>query len=133
LDLRQGTDAEGYLGIYDEIDVGLDSFPYTGGVTTCESLWMGVPVLSLCGSRPASRNSAGILARVGLSDWAVETEEQYLTMGASLANDLERLARLRAELRERMANTVCDAEGFTRTLENTYRNMWRRWCESGKQ
>jgi predicted O-linked N-acetylglucosamine transferase (SPINDLY family) len=132
LDFRQGTDAEGYLRIYDEIDVGLDSFPYTGGVTTCESLWMGVPVLSLCGSRPASRNSAGILARVGLSDWAVETEEQYLTMGASLANDLERLARLRAELRERMANTVCDAEGFTRTLENTYRNMWRRWCESSR-
>jgi len=128
LDLRQGSDEAGYLGVYEEIDVSLDTFPYTGGVTTCESLWMGVPVLSLCGVRPAGRNSAAILARVGLADWAVPTRQQYLALAVGLANDLDRLARLRAELRDRMAATLCDARRFTRTLEDAYRTMWRRWC-----
>jgi len=128
LDLRQGSSGPGYLGIFEEIDVSLDSFPYTGGVTTCESLWMGVPVLSLRGVRPAGRNSAALLARVGLADWAVETPEQYLALGVRVANDLDRLAQLRSELRDRMAATLCDARRFTRELEDAYRTMWRRWC-----
>jgi len=132
LDLRRGSFAPGYLGVYAEIDVSLDTFPCTGGVTTCESLWMGVPVLSLCGVRPAGRNSAALLARVGLGDWAVQTPAQYLAFAESLRNDLDRLARLRAGLRERMTATFCDARRFTPLLEEAYRTMWRRWCSGSR-
>jgi len=128
LDLRQGSSAPGYLGVYEEIDVSLDTFPCTGGVTTCESLWMGAPVLSLYGVRPAGRHSASLLARVGLSDWVVQTPEQYVALAAGLAEDLDRLAQLRTMLRDRMATTLCDARRFTRELEDAYRTMWRRWC-----
>jgi len=131
LDLRQGSCAPGYLGVYGEIDVSLDAFPCTGGVTTCESLWMGVPVLSLAGVRPAGRHSASLLARVGLSDWVVQTPEEYVALAAGLANDLDRLAQVRTTLRDRMATTLCDARRFTRELEEAYRTMWRRWCSSG--
>jgi len=133
LDLRQGSCAPGYLGVYEEIDVSLDAFPWTGGVTTCESLWMGVPVLSLCGARPASRNSAALLARVGLTDWVAQTPEQYAALGLSLTKDLDRLAALRTTLRDRMRATLCDGQRFTRELEEAYRAMWRRWCSQQRQ
>jgi protein O-GlcNAc transferase len=132
LELRQGSDTPGYLAVYDEIDVSLDTFPYTGGVTTCESLWMGVPVLSLRGVRPAGRNSAAILTRVGLGDWAVNTAEEYLALAKRTGDDLDGLARLRAGLRATVAATLCDAEQFTRSLEEVYRSLWRRWCEQQK-
>jgi protein O-GlcNAc transferase len=128
LDLRQGWSSGAYLGIYGEIDVSLDPFPFSGGVTTCESLWMGVPVLSLCGKSPAGRNSAAILARVGLSDWAVPTPDEYVGLAKRLDNDLEGLGSLRAQLRERMKLSLCDAPRFTRQLEEAYRTMWRRRC-----
>ena len=101
LDLRQMTDDPAYLGIYREIDVTLDVFPCTGGVTTCESLWMGVPVVSLCGTRPAGRHSASLLSRVGLADWAVATPDEYLQLAVRQASELDRLGRLRETLRER--------------------------------
>jgi len=128
LDLRRGSCAPGYLGIYGEIDVSLDTFPCTGGVTTCESLWMGAPVLSLRGVRPAARNSAALLARVGLDDWAVDTPQQYVAWAVRWASDVDRLATLRSELRDRAAAALCDAPHFTRTLEDAYRTMWRQWC-----
>jgi predicted O-linked N-acetylglucosamine transferase (SPINDLY family) len=128
LDLRRGTNAQGYLGIYSEIDVGLDTFPFTGGVTTCESLWMGVPVLSLCGFRPAGRNSAALLASAGLEDWTVHNPQEYVDRGLKAANELEYLAALRAGLRERLKTTLCDAVRFARELEEAYRSMWQRWC-----
>jgi predicted O-linked N-acetylglucosamine transferase (SPINDLY family) len=128
LDLRQGCGAPGYLGIYHEIDISLDTFPYSGGVTTCEALWMGVPVLSLCGVRPAGRNAASLLTRVGLASWVVSTPEQYLALGVKMATDMEHVSCLRAGLRERMAATVCDAARFTRGLEAAYRALWQRWC-----
>ena len=128
MDLRQGSNAPGYLKIFDEIDVSLDAFPCTGGVTTCESLWMGVPVLSLRGDRPAGRNSAAILTRVGLGDWSVETPDEYLAFAEALPNDLHRMSETRAGLRDRMLTTLCDGKSFTRALEDAYRAMWRRWC-----
>ena len=130
MDLRLGRSTSGYLGIYEEIDVGLDAFPCTGGVTTCESLWMGVPVLSLCGVRPATRNSAGILARVGIRDWAVQTPDEYISFAIGLPAKLEQLAQVRSELREQCAEGLCDGVRFTRGLEDAYRAMWRRWCAS---
>jgi protein O-GlcNAc transferase len=132
LDLRHGACTAGYLGVYSDVDVSLDVFPCTGGVTTCESLWMGVPVLSLCGVRPVARNTAGHLSRVGLSDWIVDSPEAYVALAVGLQNELDRLAKLRAGLRERVVKNLCDAEGFTRTLEDAFRTMWRRWCAQKK-
>jgi protein O-GlcNAc transferase len=130
--LRQGSCAPGYLGVYSEIDMGLDVFPCTGGVTTCEALWMGVPIVSLCGVRPAGRNSAALLARVGLADWAVGTPEQYVENAVRWANDLGSLADLRNGMRHRMMATICDAKGFTRDLEEVFRALWRRRCGKGR-
>jgi protein O-GlcNAc transferase len=131
--LRHGSCAPGYLGVYGEIDISLDVFPCTGGVTTCESLWMGVPVVSLCGVRPASRNSAAILTRIGLEDWAVQTPEEYIECALRWASDPGNLAALRKELRSRMMTTICDAPRFTRELEGAFRTMWRRWCTQGRR
>ncbi len=127
LDLRSAADLRGYLAVYNDIDVVLDTFPCTGGVTTCEALWMGVPVLSLCGKRPMERNSATFLARVGLADWAVSLPERFIAKAVGLSEELPLLATLRGELRDRMWATVCNAERFTRVLEAAYRDMWRRW------
>jgi predicted O-linked N-acetylglucosamine transferase (SPINDLY family) len=127
LDLREGAVTAGYLGVYGEIDAVLDTFPCTGGVTTCEALWMGVPVLSLCGARPIERNSATFLSRVGLADWAVASPEAFVAKAESLNLSLGELATLRAQLRERMAETVCNARHFTKVLEECYRDIWRRW------
>jgi predicted O-linked N-acetylglucosamine transferase (SPINDLY family) len=128
--LRKGSGLPGYLSVYNEIDVTLDTFPYTGGVTTCESLWMGVPVLSICGIRPAGRHSTALLTRVGLGDWSVQAPEQYVAAATKRSSDLERLANLRSSLRKSVTNALCDAERFTRVLENAYRAIWRRWCAS---
>jgi predicted O-linked N-acetylglucosamine transferase (SPINDLY family) len=128
LELRLGSDAPGYLRVYEEIDISLDAFPWTGGVTTCESLWMGVPMLTLCGQRPTQRNSTAHLARVGLTDWAAATSEEYVAKAVHFANEPTNLAALRQHLRERMKSTLCDAVAFTRSLEDGYRSMWRRWC-----
>jgi predicted O-linked N-acetylglucosamine transferase (SPINDLY family) len=128
LDLRPGPCTDSYMGVYRQIDVTLDTFPVSGGVTTCESLWMGVPVLTLCGERPLARNSAALLNRVGLAEWVAHTSQQYVAVAKSIAEDLDRLTMLRAGLRERVQAKLCDAERFTRMLEETYRAMWRRWC-----
>jgi predicted O-linked N-acetylglucosamine transferase (SPINDLY family) len=126
LDLRRGPYDAGYLAVYGEIDVSLDTFPCSGGVTTCESLWMGVPVLSLCGVRPMARNAASILTRVGLADWVVQTPDQYVAKAMRLSKELNQLAGLRAGLRERVRGTLCDAAKFTRALEDAFYNMWSR-------
>ena len=117
---------DGHLQVYAEIDVSLDAFPWTGGVTTCESLWMGVPMLSLVGARPAARNSAALLTQVGLNDWACATQDALVARALQLQEQLSQLADLRARLRERMQSTICDAARFTRELEQAYRTMWKR-------
>jgi protein O-GlcNAc transferase len=128
LDLRQGSSAPGYLGVYAEVDVSLDAFPFTGGVTTCEALWMGVPVLSLSGVRTAGRNAAALLTSVGLTDWIVQTREEFIALGVRVARQFDRLSQVRAGLRQSMTATLCDARRFTKELEDAYRTMWRRWC-----
>jgi predicted O-linked N-acetylglucosamine transferase (SPINDLY family) len=89
---------------------------------------MGAPMLSLCGPRPANRNSAAILSRVGLAEWAVSSPEQFIALAMKKADELEPLAALRAELRGRMLTALCDAPHFTQELEEAYRTLWRRWC-----
>ena len=119
----------GHLGAYARIDIGLDPFPYNGTTTTCEALWMGVPVITLSGDLHAGRVGASILTRVGHADLVAETEEAYVEKAAALANDLDRLSALRKGLRDRMRQSpLCDADGFARDIEAAYREMWRSAC-----
>lgn len=125
---------QGYLSVYDQIDILLDVFPWTGHVTTLEALWMGVPIVTLRGRQHAGRLSASVLSRVGLEEWIADGEDQYLAIAASKAADLEALAALRAELRPRLQRSrLCDAAGFTRSLEKAYRAIWRRWCAAAER
>ena len=119
-----------HLRLYDHLDIALDTYPYHGTTTTCEALWMGVPVITLAGDRHVSRVSASLLTRVGLSDLIARTPERYVTLGKELAGDRARLARLHGSLRERMESSALrDENGQTRMVESAFRTMWRRWCE----
>ena len=120
-----------YLRHYTEqIDVGLDPFPYGGHTTTCDALYMGVPVVTLPGELPVSRVALSLLTTLGLGELAARDEDDYVRIAAELAGDLPRLAVLRASLRERMAaSPLMDAPRFARNVETAYRSMWARWCE----
>jgi predicted O-linked N-acetylglucosamine transferase (SPINDLY family) len=108
----------GQLGLYNGIDVALDPFPYNGTTTTCEALWMGVPVVTLAGATHVARVGASLLTHVGAPEWVATTEDDYLGIAGALVADAERLAEIRAGLRERLrAGPLCDAERFTRALE----------------
>jgi predicted O-linked N-acetylglucosamine transferase (SPINDLY family) len=120
-----------HLALYHQVDIGLDPFPYNGTTTTCEALWMGVPVISLRGDRHSSRVGASILSRVGLGELIAESEQQYVQIGMELARNPERLEKLRAEMRSRMCNTeLCNGELFARNIEHTYQKIWRNWCQT---
>lgn len=119
----------GHLALYNQVDIALDPFPYNGTTTTCEALWMGVPVVTLAGDHHCARVGANLLARIGLEELVAESADAYVQKAVAMAQDLPRLAQLRAELRGRMQHSpLCDAMGFTRTLEAAYRDMWRNWC-----
>ena len=117
-----------HLDLYGQVDIALDVFPYNGTTTTCEALWMGVPVIGLRGKRHVGRVGASLLARVGLSDLVAETPAEYVDKAAELAADHARLTELRHALRERMRNSgLGDSALFSRTLEQAFREMWQRW------
>jgi protein O-GlcNAc transferase len=118
-----------YLALYAEVDVILDAFPWTGHTTTCDALWMGIPVLTLRGTRHAGRMAASVLTAVGLTELIADTPEDFVARAAALAGDLPRLARMRVALRTQMAGSpLCDAPRFTRQLESAYCTMWQEWC-----
>lgn len=123
--------ARRHLAAYERIDVALDSFPYNGTTTTCEALWMGVPVVTLAGSTHMSRVGVSLLTRAGLPELIAETRSAYLKIAARLATDRARLRTLRQELRARIAvSSVCDAPRVTRELETALRQTWRDWCRA---
>lgn len=124
------ADPAGHLASYAEIDIGLDPFPYNGTTTTCEALWMGVPVVTLIGDRHAGRVGLDLLSRIGLSELAAPDVEAYIALAVALGEDAARRARLRAELRQRMlASPLCDPTRFARSFEAALRQMWHEWCE----
>ena len=119
------------LSLLSEVDIALDSFPYTGQTTTCECLWMGVPVVTLDGESHVSKVSGGILRRVGLDDCVASCVEEYVEIAVRMAGDLRGLAARREGLRTQVASSpLTDGARITRELEDVYRWMWRRWCES---
>jgi len=121
-----------YYRLYQQIDIGLDPFPYNGGTTTCDTLWMGVPVVTLVGPTAVGRGGVSILCNVGLPKLIAQTPEQYVQIATDLAKDLPKLAELRRTLRARMqASPLMDAPRFARNVEAAYRQMWRNWCERG--
>lgn len=118
-----------YYRLYNRVDLTLDSFPYTGCFTTCDSLWMGVPLVTLAGRSSMARQGASLLAHLGLPDLITQSLDEYVETVVRLAQDLSRLAELRASLRERMErSTLMNYSRFTRQLEELYRGMWRQWC-----
>jgi predicted O-linked N-acetylglucosamine transferase (SPINDLY family) len=118
-----------YLQQFDAVDIALDSMPYGGGTTTFDALWMGVPVLTLAGERPASRSAASILGALGLEQWVAATPEEYLRRALAHAADPQGVAALRGSLRARLRESpLMDEAGFARDMEAAYRAMWRAWC-----
>jgi len=121
--------AREHLAAYERVDVALDTFPYHGTATTCEALWMGVPVVTMAGKVHASRVGVSLLTNVGLPELIAQTPGEYVQVAAGLAADLHSLAALRQSLRERMrASALSDAHRFARDVEAAYRAMWGMWC-----
>ncbi len=118
-----------YLALYHQIDIGLDSFPYNGHTTSLDSLWMGVPVVTLVGNTVVGRAGLSQLSNLGLSELAASTPDDFIRIAVDLAADVPKLDALRAGLRQRMKESpLMDAEGFARGIEEAYRSMWRTWC-----
>jgi predicted O-linked N-acetylglucosamine transferase (SPINDLY family) len=124
--LHGSVTREAYLAAHAEVDVMLDTFPYPGGTTTCEALWMGVPTLTVAGDTLLARQGASLLTAAGLGDWVTTGEEDYISQAAALANDLPKLATLRAGLRGQVrVSPLYDARRFARNFEEALWGMWQ--------
>lgn len=120
-----------YLKTYDRIDLGLDTFPYNGHTTSLDSLWMGVPVVTLVGQTVVGRAGWSQLRNLDLRELAAQTPEQFVSIATDLAGDLPRLSELRQTLRDRMKRSpLSDAAGFTQDVQAAYRTMWKTWCKT---
>ena len=114
-----------------EVDISLDTFPYNGQTTTCECLWMGVPVVTLAGATHVSRVACSLLHQVGLEDWVAASVDEYVAIAARWARDLPALASLRGGMRERLGNSLLlDNSRAAREIEKAFREMWTDWCAS---
>jgi len=132
VELRGASPHREFMRQYNDIDLVLDPFPYTGGLTTCEALWMGVPVVTMVGTIFAARHSFSHLSNVGLADWAATSTDAYIDLALEKAADLHTLSDLRAGLRARMkVSPLCDAPRFGRNLAAALRHAWRDWCARG--
>ncbi len=132
--LREGSSHNAMLAEYGDIDIALDTFPFNGGMTTLEALWMGVPVVTIAGTTVVSRQTVSALANLGLADELAFTDvDAYIAGAVALAGSPARLAELRETLRPRMqASPLRDSKQFTKDLESLYRRMWAAWCDGRK-
>lgn len=129
LEIKGTMSHTAYFDTYNEVDLCLDPFPFNGGTTGYDSVWMGVPFITWPGDMLVSRMGKPILENVGLGELVVDSEDAYLDLAVALANDRDRLKHLRAGLRERMqASPLMDVSRMARNLENAFREMWQRWC-----
>ncbi len=120
-----------YLAKYANIDIALDPYPYNGGTTTMDALWMGVPIVSLCGRSPVSCGGASLLSAVGLP--VAKTIDEYIALGNQWVRDIAISPNIRQQIREAMLKSpLMDGLGM-RELERAYREMWRIWCATQEQ
>jgi predicted O-linked N-acetylglucosamine transferase (SPINDLY family) len=130
--LGNDPSSRAHLERYWNIDIGLDPFPYNGATTTCDALWMGVPLVALAGKTHAGRVGVSQLSNLELTELIGNTTEEYVAIATRLARDLERLSQLRAGLRARLAaSPLTEAPRFTKNLEQAYLAMWKDWCLKG--
>jgi predicted O-linked N-acetylglucosamine transferase (SPINDLY family) len=131
LEVRPTCGFSEYLALHREVDIALDSYPYNGATTTCHALWMGVPVISLCGTYPpVSRSGASLLTTLGLGELCTATPDDYVKAAVILAGEPDTLSGLRASLREKMRQSpLTDAARFTLALESAYRSAWESACQ----
>jgi predicted O-linked N-acetylglucosamine transferase (SPINDLY family) len=133
VELRRRTSHDSMFREYGDVDIALDPFPFTGGMTTFEALYMGVPVVTLAGDTVVSRQSASILMNLDLPEFIHETVESYIDGAIALASESAKLIELRSVLRERInASPLSDTVTFTRNLEQLYRRMWLAYCDGHK-
>lgn len=119
-----------HMQAYSLMDISLDTFPYAGTTTTCESLYMGVPCVTMAGAVHAHNVGVSLLSKVGLEHLIAKNEDEYVELALQLASDITALSNLRTSLRDLMSKSpLCDGLNFTLGLEATYRNMWRRYCK----
>jgi len=120
-----------HLDLYNQVDIGLDTYPFNGCVNTLESLWMGVPVISLAGDRYVSRIGSTILSNCGLAAFVAPGPEQFVAKAAALAGQADALTRIRMGMRPRILQSpLGDAKAYARHLEEAYLRMWQQWCSS---
>lgn len=119
IEFEGGNSHNVFLGFLSSIDIALDPFPFSGGLTTCEALWCGVPVVTLPGETFASRHSLSYVSNVGHPEWAATTIDEYLAIAVDLAKDVPRLASIRCALREEMSqSSLCEAREFAKHFLN---------------
>jgi len=125
IDFEGSTGYRQVLETYNRVDIALDTYPYSGTMTTMEALWMGVPVVTLAGNRTLARQAAAQLSAAGLDDLISSDAKSFVSIARSLTDDLDQLKKYRALLRSRLSNSpLCDAADLARALEEAYRSMW---------
>lgn len=128
--IEGGEKHQQFLNVYNRIDIALDPHPYTGGLTTCEAIWMGVPVVTLPGETFAGRHAATHLTNADLSQFIAKDEQDYIDIAVRWAKDIEGLEKLRSGLREHVSKTpLVDGPKFAKNLEVGLRHMWAEWCD----
>jgi len=124
------SDLTSHMDVYNQVDIALDTFPYNGTTTTCEALWMGVPVITLAGDRHASRVGASLLSAIGFTAGIAASVDDYVSSARLLAENPSLVAAARRHLRADLCRSpLCDMHDHTRSLEEAYRAVWHLWCE----
>lgn len=117
---------------YADIDIALDCFPYNGGTTSCQALWMGTPVITLAGESFVQRMGAGLMSAIGRPEWVAQDEDAFVEIAVALASDRAALLEEKRSLRTRFAASPAgDIDRYTRELEDAYRRMWTDFAAGG--
>lgn len=132
VDLRDFIPGPDHLAVHNETDIALDTAPFTGGATTVDALWMGVPVITLIGDTISGRYSYSHLNRIGAPELAARSENEFRGIAVALAGDADRLRRYRQTFRPALLSSLLDADTHVAELEDAFRVMWRRWCDGLK-
>jgi predicted O-linked N-acetylglucosamine transferase (SPINDLY family) len=129
LKFQSASSPREYYLAYNHVDIALDPFPFPGGATSVQGIWMGVPMVTLQGDRMLSRQGESILHNIGLRDWIAKNPEEYVELAVRKANDLSALAELRSGLRARLESSpLCDTKSFAHNLEDAFKKMWEKYA-----